>query len=148
MKRTALPLFALLLLLSGCVTTSVTPLSSEQYDPIAPEEVTIYLSEEDIPRNYAKVALIQAKGDYQMTDQEKMFKKVREDAAELGANGVLFQGMQEPETGAKVAKFFLGTPASRKGEMIAIYVFTEDDENDEAPTPDDRQPEEEPEDQR
>ena len=110
------------ILLSGCITTSVTPLSGKTYPPIHEDAVTIYLSEEDIPGDYEKVAIIYAKGDYASTDEAMMFKSVRKKAAKLGANGVLLQGVTEPSTGAKVAQAFLGTGANRRGELVAIFV--------------------------
>ena len=115
-------LLVLALLFTGCVTTNVTPLSGKTYAPVDPEEVALYLDEADIPGEYDKIAVIYARGDYAMTNESHMFKKVRKKAAQLGANGVLVQRVKEPNTGEKVANAFLGTGADRRGEMIAIYV--------------------------
>ena len=114
------------LALSGCISTSVTPLSGKTYPPVHEDEVAIYLTEEDIPGEYEKVAIIYAKGDYATTDEALMFKTVRKKAAKLGANGVLLQEVTEPSTGAKVAQHFLGTGANRRGELVAIYVHQDD----------------------
>lgn len=115
-------LILVLPLLAGCVSTNVTSLSSSQYPPVHPEEVTIYLDEEDIPGEYEKMALINARGDYSTTDERAMFKAVRKRAAKLGANGVLVRRVKEPGTGEKVAHHFLGIGADRQGEMILIRV--------------------------
>lgn len=114
------------LLLFGCITTSVTPLSGRSYPPVNESEVVIYLQEDDIPRSFEKIAVIYARGDYSLTDEAHMIKKVRRKAAKLGANGVLLHEIKEPSTGAKVAKAILHTEANRKGEMIAIYVTPPD----------------------
>lgn len=110
------------LVFTGCVSTSVTPLSGQSYPSLQPDDVVIYLSEQDIPAEYDKIALIYARGDHAMTDEARMFKAVRKKAARLGANGVLLQEVREPSTGAKVANHLLGVGADRKGEMLAIYV--------------------------
>ena len=116
-------LLLIALLLSGCVTANVTQLSNNSYPAIAPEEVTIYLSEEDVPGEFEKVAIIYTKGDHGWTNENQQYNLAKEKAAELGANGVLIVGIEDPNTGAKVAQALLATPANRKGEMLAIYVF-------------------------
>lgn len=120
--RQIIPALVLALAVSGCITTSVTPLSGKTYPPVHADAVTIYLREADVPGEYEKVAIIYAKGDYATTDEAQMFKAVRKKAAKLGANGVLLEEVTEPSTGAKVANHFLGTGANRKGELVAIYV--------------------------
>lgn len=109
-------------ILSGCVQTSATMLSPKTYPELTPEEVTIYLSEEDIPGTWEKVAIINATGSTGYTNQQQMYEAVRKRAAQIGANGVLFAEIEEPSAGAKVAGAFLGTGTSRNAEMIAIYV--------------------------
>lgn len=110
------------LVMTGCISTSVTPLTGRSYPSLQPDDVVIYLHESDIPADYDKIALIYARGDYTMTDEARMFKAVRKKAAKLGANGVILQDVREPSTGAKVADHFLGVGADRRGELLAIYV--------------------------
>lgn len=119
-----LPTAALLavLFVTGCISTSVTPLTGRDYSPLHPDEVVIYLHEQDVPADYDKVALIYARGDHAMTDEAQMFKSVRKKAAKLGANGIILNDVREPSTGAKVADHFLGVGAERRGELLAIYV--------------------------
>ena len=121
MKRALWPVL-MVLLFAGCVTASSTRLDSQVYPPIHPDQVTIYLDEADIPGEYEKVALITLRGNYQATDEAKMFRKARKEAAKLGANGVLVQEVRDPSTGAKVAAALIGVGGDRKGEVIAIYV--------------------------
>lgn len=51
-----------------------------------------------------------------------MYNAMKKRAAQIGANGILFQPIKEPSAGAKVAGAFLGTGTNRKAEMIAIFV--------------------------
>ena len=116
-------LFIVSLFVCGCVHTTATMLSSQQYPPLTPEEVTIYLSEDDISGEWERVAIINATGNAGSTNQQQMYDAVRRRAAQIGANGVLFQPIEEPSAGAQVAGAFLGTGTSRRAEMIAIYVI-------------------------
>jgi len=108
--------------LTGCVTTDATMLSGKTYPALNPEDVTIYLSENDIDGDYEKIALINAKGSASYTSESQMYAAVRKKAAEMGANGILHAELDEPSSGAKVAAAFLGGDTTRRGEMIAIFV--------------------------
>lgn len=80
----------------------------------------IYRNSEQVRRAYVEVALITASGDHSYTDEEQMYKKLRERAGAMGANGLILESVTEPTTGAKVANFLVGTAAQRKGKVIAI----------------------------
>jgi len=97
-------------------------LSSQKFAPLTPEEVTIYMEEEDIPGEFQKIAILNATGSTSMTDERQMYEALKKRAATIGANGILFQPIEEPSAGAKIAGAFLGTGSNRKAEMIAIYV--------------------------
>lgn len=112
----------LALILSSCVQTSATMLSSKTFPALTPEEVTIYLSEEDIPGEYERIAIINATGDTNYTNQAQLYEAVRKRAASIGANGVLHAVIEEAGTGAQVAAAVLGTTTNRRAEMIAIFV--------------------------
>lgn len=120
--RGLLALGVLGLVVAGCVRTSLTRLGRTAYPPTVPDSVRIYLEEGDVPGPYEKLALIQASGESNWTTTEQMFDRVREEAATVGANGVLVEGVDEPSAGAKVAGAFLGTGSQRAGRMVAIYV--------------------------
>ena len=114
----------LLFLFAGCVSTEHAMLSSKTFPPLLPEDVTIYMSEDDIPGEYEKIAIINAKGSAEMTTTSKMYDAVKKEAAKIGANGVLFSAVTEPGSGAKVAAAIFGTGTTRRAEMIAIFVHT------------------------
>ena len=118
--RKATYVIAIAILLSSCVSASVTELNpSKQYSTVLPEEVQVFLSEEDIKCDYEKVALINTKAGYNLKD-EKSVKKARKKAGEVGANGIVLGGFDEPGAGKKVANAIFGTGANTKGEMVAI----------------------------
>lgn len=108
--------------LVGCVNTSATMLSSKTYPALTPEEVTIYLDQDDIPGEFERVAILNATGSTGWSNERQMYKALRKRAAKVGANGILHAELDEPSTGAKIAGAVFGTGSNRKAEMIAIYV--------------------------
>lgn len=126
MKARLLLPFAALLLLTGCVQTQATLLDGTTYPPVHEDDVVIYLSEDDIPGDEWKaVAIIHAQGEAQWTRESQMLRKARKRAAELGANGLLIEDIDEPSAVAQVAGEWLGTGSTRRGRLIAIRVFDE-----------------------
>ena len=118
--------------MSGCVQTKATMLSPKEYPKLEPSEVTIYLSEEDIPGRFERVALITSEGNTQYTRQDQMYESIRKKAAQVGANGVLLGKVDEPSNGAKIAGAFLGTGSTRRSEMVAIYVYIDEPTSDDS----------------
>jgi hypothetical protein len=119
----SLSLFILAVVLAGCVTASTTRLNQTERPALTPDEVTIYLDEEDVTGEYEKMALIDLSGASGWTDEEQIFNKAREEAAEIGANGVLFEEIEEAGTGEQVASALFGTGSDTDAKMIAIFVF-------------------------
>lgn len=114
-------LLALMLILAGCVHTDVTRLQNATYSPTDPEAVRIFLDEGDIPGSYEKVALIHTSGSNEFTSREKHVRRAREEAAALGANGILLKGVKGPSAADKaVAAFVSSGFTDKEGEMIAI----------------------------
>jgi len=125
MKSILRPLIAVFgaLVITACVSVQSTRLGSAEIRPPVPASaVAIYRSAAQVGARYEEVALLDAAGDYNYTNEEKMYQKMREKAGALGANGIVLDSISEPTTGAKVAQFFIGTAAQRKGKAVAIYV--------------------------
>ena len=125
MKSVVRPLMAVFgaLVITACVSVQSTRLGSTVIRPPVPASaVAIYRSAAQVGAQYEEVALLDAAGDYNYTNEEKMYQKMREKAGALGANGIVLDSITEPTTGAKVAQFFIGTAAQRKGKAVAIYV--------------------------
>jgi len=89
----------LLLLLVGCYPVSHIMLG-EAKDPIDPNYVQVYA---DFPEKYEKIATIQAASDFAFKDPsfdfthqqktDKAMERLKIEAASLGANAVVLQGL-------------------------------------------------------
>ena len=89
------------LVLLGCSTSSHVMIGSA-HPPISPESVRIYLQP---PEKYEQIATLDAssQGSFAITSQQNMDKaiaRLKEEAAKLGANGVLLQGVQDQQSGS------------------------------------------------
>ena len=92
---------ALALVLLGCSTSSHVMIGTA-HPPISPESVRIYLQP---PEQYEQIATLDAssQGSFALTSQQNMDKamaRLKEEAAKLGANGVLLQGVQDQQSGS------------------------------------------------
>ncbi|MBV8785033.1 MAG: hypothetical protein JOZ67_12660 [Gammaproteobacteria bacterium] len=99
MRTTVLGLGALLL--AGCATSSHVMLGRAR-PPIAPEQVKVYTQP---PPNYEQIASIDAssRGSLAMTSQQNMDKaiaRLKAEAAKLGANGIVLQGVNDVRSGS------------------------------------------------
>jgi len=99
MRTTVLGLGALLL--AGCATSSHVMLGKAR-PPIAPEQVKVYTQP---PPNYEQIASIDAssRGSLAMTSQQNMDKaiaRLKAEAAKLGANGIVLQGVNDVRSGS------------------------------------------------
>lgn len=110
--------------LSACVTTNSVPLGAGTvYPAVPPEQVQVFLTEADVPGEFEKVALINARGETSWTDEEKMVKAMQKEAGKLGANAIILGEFKEPSAGVKVAAAVLGTGTERKGQVLAIRIL-------------------------
>jgi hypothetical protein len=115
---------AVALFTGACVSTQATRLGSGTIrTPVSPDQVAIYRTAEQVPGKYEEVALLSSKGDYNATNEEKMYQSMREKAGEMGANAIILQSVQEPGTGSKVAHAIIGISANREGKAVAIFIL-------------------------
>ena len=98
-------------------------LNGQTRPALEPSEVTIYLEESDITGTFEKMAVIDLSGASGWTDEKMIYEKARKEAAKIGANGVLFQEIEEAGTGERVASALFGTGADTDAKMIAIFVY-------------------------
>lgn len=121
---------ALAVLLAGCATSSV--IVGKVRPPIAPAQVKIYLNP---PLKFEEIALLEtsSSASWSFTDQGKMdtvMARMKEQAAKLGANGVLLRGTGERPSGGISTGTFGGNAAlgvtfgltNTVGSGTAIYV--------------------------
>lgn len=121
--KTAYAVVAVVVVAVACVTTNAAVMNKGLVHPsISADSVVLYRTPQEVPRPYDEVAILNSKGDADLTDESAMYNSMRKKAAQLGANGVIIENTKDPGTGAKVAKALLGTSANRKGEAVAIYV--------------------------
>jgi hypothetical protein len=91
----------LALVLVGCSTSSHVLVGTPR-PPISPDSVRVYLQP---PPKYEQIATIDAssKGSLTFTSQQNMDKaiaRLKAEAAKLGANGILLQGVENQQSGA------------------------------------------------
>jgi hypothetical protein len=128
-----------LALLSGCATTSHAMLGPARA-PLSPEQVQVYSTP---PARYLEIALLEtASGPFTYGEQNKMdsvLAKLRREAARLGANGILLQGVGNGYRGGGVNVGVGGgsfgghthigggvgvdiSPTRKHAQAVAIYV--------------------------
>ena len=86
---------------AACSTSSHVLIGTAR-PAISPESVRVYLKP---PPKYEEIATINAtsQGSLALTSQQNMDKaiqRLKEEAAKLGANGILLQGVQDTQSGA------------------------------------------------
>jgi len=95
------PAAVVAMLLLGCATSSHVMIGTAR-PPISPESVRVYVQP---PEKYEEIAAIDAtsQGSFAITSQQNMDKaiaRMKEQAAKLGANGILLQGVQDQQSGS------------------------------------------------
>lgn len=111
------------LLLVGCVQTNAAVLNPTQTRrPICEQAVTVYTVPERVGRPYEEVAILNSTGNTNVTSEAGMIHSQQQKAAEVGANGVILGGIDEPSAGAKVAASIFRTSTERKGRALAIWI--------------------------
>jgi hypothetical protein len=137
--RLAIPLLAAALA-AGCATTSHTMIAPAR-PAVAPASVRVYFSPP--PGRYQEIAWLQASsGPFTYGEQRKtdaVMAKLRAEAAKLGANGVLLQGMGDAGRAGRVGVGVGGgsfggrtrvgggigvdvSPAQKQAQALAIFV--------------------------
>lgn len=124
---------------SGCaLTRGSNVLVGTKRSPIAPDQVKLYLQP---PKQYEQIALLSADAQSFLASQQKMtdgtVARLKQEAAALGANGVLISDIRNVQTGttgtaavnhSKKYPVVYGTTTAvfgKEGEGVAIYVTEE-----------------------
>jgi uncharacterized protein YbjQ (UPF0145 family) len=99
--RCHLRFMVVLLALTGCATSSHVLIGTPR-PPIPPESVRVYLQP---PPRFEQIATIEAtsQGSLALTGQQNMDKaieRLKKEAAKVGANGILLQGVRNTQSGA------------------------------------------------
>ncbi len=101
MARNSALLLAAILACGACSTSSHVLIGTAR-PPLPPESVRVYVKP---PPKYEEIATVSAtsQGSLALTGQQNMDKamqRLKEEAARLGANGVLLQGVQDTQSGS------------------------------------------------
>jgi hypothetical protein len=102
MRRIKAALVAAILVFTGACTTSHVMIGKAR-PPISPEQVVIYTRPPEMP--YEEIARIDtsSQGSFSFTAQGKtdaVIRRLKEEAAKLGANGVLLEGIGDQASGS------------------------------------------------
>ena len=133
MKRLILKV-SILALLAGCANSSHI-ITGQTRPPLSPSQVRLY---DRPPAKYEEIGIIEAssRGAFAIGDQAKIdtvIARLKEQAAELGANGVLLESTGTESSGGVVMGTATGTNPSfgtgiysaafhKTGKALAIYV--------------------------
>lgn len=132
--KTGAAAVVLAILVAGCnITRSSVVLVGEKRAAIAPSAVRIYA---DPPANFSKIAILSSSSGNDFASEQSLtdsvMERLKEEAAKLGANGVLLQSVGDKDLGSSgtaVAMpnsgLVVGSSAVRTGKQasaLAIYV--------------------------
>jgi hypothetical protein len=103
----------LILLLSSCISTSVTKLNTKyKYRPTSADEVEVYLEPEDVPCDFERIALINTETAFEM-DNTSSINAAKKEAASVGGNAIIIREYKYPEDEDETSKV---------GTMVAIFI--------------------------
>lgn len=130
MKRisSARALLALLLAGTGCATKSTIVARNTELTlvPTCADAVTVFPGRGRVPYDYYEVALITAEGNSVYTGNGDLLKSARNQAAGVGANGLVLDSLTATHATVKVLGAAVGAKdAERKARAIAIWMPTD-----------------------
>jgi hypothetical protein len=111
---------------SACVPavrTNIAPLDpSLHLAPTCSDGVKLYTTLSPAEQPYRQIALVNSKGEISASNESDMLLSMREEAAALGANGIMMAEINEPNPITKVAAGVGQVTLPRTGKATAIYV--------------------------
>ena len=112
--------------LGACVSTNAALIDPTVHlARTCPSAIKLYMTPDKVGRPYREVALLNAKGESNWSNEEDMIESMRDKAAEVGANGIILSGIDEPSALTKVIGQVAKTGSQRKGKALAIYVASD-----------------------
>jgi hypothetical protein len=120
--RARLILTAGVLALAACVSVNKSILAPNPTGrTFRMEEVTVYFENDSLPE-HTRLAILNAHGDIDVTDESDMIDELREEAGKLGANAIVLGDIEEPGTGARIVGAVFDVSTERETQALAIYV--------------------------
>ncbi len=118
-----LPSFLVAAVVCGCVSTNAALVDpSIHLAQTCKSAIKLYTTPDRVTHPYREVAVLNAKGESNWSDEGDMIESMREKAAEVGANGIILSKIDEPSALTKVIGQVAKTGSQRKGNALAIYV--------------------------
>jgi hypothetical protein len=118
-----LPGLAAAVVVCGCVSTNAALIDPTVHlARTCPSAIKLYTTPDRVGQPYREVAILNAKGESNWSNEEDMIESMRDKAAEVGANGIILKGIDEPSALTKVIGQVAQTGSQRKGNALAIYV--------------------------
>lgn len=109
--------------IAGCVSTNATVLDpSIKLARTCPDAVRLFTTPARVASPYREVALLHSTGESGWSNEEQMMESMRDKAAEVGANGIILENIDEPSALTKVIGAVAKTGTTRKGKALAIYI--------------------------
>jgi hypothetical protein len=91
--------------------------------PTCADAVTVFSSVEKVPYDYYETALITAQGNSVYSGNGDLLKSVRNQAASVGANGIVLDSLGATHSTVKILGAALGgRDAERKARAVAIWM--------------------------
>ena len=118
-------LASLICVLSACGarTRIVATNSALSLSRTCQDAVSVFADNEHVPYDHYEVALITAEGNSVYIGNGDLLKSIRNQAARLGANGIVVDALGATHATVKVVGAALGSnDAERKGRAIAIWM--------------------------
>jgi hypothetical protein len=118
-----LPGLAAAVVVCACVSTNAALIDPTVHlARTCPSAIKLYTTPDRVGQPYREVAILNAKGESNWSNEEDMIESMRDKAAEVGANGIILKGIDEPSALTKVIGQVAQTGSQRKGNALAIYV--------------------------
>jgi hypothetical protein len=112
--------------LCACVSTNAALIDPTVHlARTCPSAIKLYTTPDRVGQPYREVAILNAKGESNWSDEGDMIESMRDKAAEVGANGIILSGIDEPSALTKVIGQVAKTGSQRKGKALAIYVASD-----------------------
>jgi len=118
-------LVTLVAVVLGCATrSSIVARNAElSLAPTCADAVTVFPGREKVPYDYYEVALIAAEGNSVYVGNGDLLKSARNQAASVGANGLVLDSLVATHATVKVLGAVVGgKDAERKARAIAIWM--------------------------
>ncbi|MFC1791055.1 hypothetical protein ACFL0I_01135, partial [Gemmatimonadota bacterium] len=96
--------------------------ASFQASPVPAGEVKVFFATDTLPP-HTRIAILNASGDADFSNESQMIDKLREEAGKLGANAIVLGDLKDPGAGERAVNAWVYGYAGgeRKSQALAIH---------------------------